>query len=112
MQFKSTVNREVWNYVRDFWDGSTPIESESATDVQHRYWERGIYSVKLTVTDQDGDTNTVQEKAFIWEIDQPIAAYDVVNDEWFYVQSSDTCTIKDELWRTHDELSMGRSILF
>ncbi len=105
MQFKSTVNREVWNYVRDFWDGSTPIESESATDVQHRYWERGIYSVKLTVTDQDGDANTVQEKAFIWEIDQPIAAYDVVNDEWFYVQSSDTCTIKDELWRTHDEMA-------
>jgi PKD repeat protein len=65
MQFKSTVNREVWNYKRDFWDESSSIESERATDVRHVYWSKWIYSVKLTVTDTDEDTNTVLEKAFI-----------------------------------------------
>ena len=105
MYFESSVNREVWNYTRDFWDNSSPIESESATDVQHKYGQRWVYSVKLTVTDKDGDTNTVQEKAFIWEIGHPIAAYDVINDEWFKIQSTDTCTVRDESWNSRDEMA-------
>ena len=103
MQFKSTVNREVWNYGWDFWDRIGSIESASAKEVQHKYGQRWIYPVKLTVTDKDWDTNTVQEKAFIWEVWQPIAAYKVTNSEWFFIQSSDTCVIVDESWNSHEE---------
>ncbi len=106
MQFKSTVNREVWNYTRDFWDESSTIESERATEVQHVYGHKWIYSVKLTVTDQDGDSNTVLEKAFIWEIKHPIAAYDVMDSEWFKIQSSDVCVVKNgETWKTTREVA-------
>ena len=105
MQFKSTVNREVWDYTWDFWDESSVIESEGATDVQHVYWHKWIYSVKLTVTDQEGDSNTVLEKAFIWEVKYPIAAYDVMDSEWFKIQSSDVCIVKDESWRTRKEVA-------
>ena len=105
MQFKSTVNREVWNYKRDFWDESSSIESERATDVRHVYWSKWIYSVKLTVTDKDEDTNTVLEKAFIWEVDYPIAAYQVTDAEWFQIQSSDTCVVKNESWDVRNEVA-------
>ena len=103
MQFKSTVNREVWNYTRDFWDGTSTIESESATEVEHKYGKRWIYSVSLTVTDKDDDSNTVLEKAFIWEIDQPIAAYQITDSEWFQFQSTEICTIQNGSSKSHKE---------
>lgn len=102
----STVNREsseIYSYERDFWDGTSTIESESATQTQHIYGQRWIYSVRLTVTDKYGDSNTVMDKAFIWEVDHPIAAYKIINGEWFEIQSSGSCVVKDKLWVSHAE---------
>jgi len=103
LQFKSTVNRPVWDYSWSFWDGTPVINSQSATDTQHTYWSRWIYSVKLTVSDKDWDENTVTEKAFVWEIDFPIAAYRVTNSKWFYIQSSDVCKIENAEWNYDKE---------
>lgn len=103
LQFKSSVNQDVWDYSRDFWDGSMPINSESATETQHVYRKRWIYPVKLTVTNADWEYNTINERAFIWEIDNPIAVYKVVNDKWFYIQSSDTCKIENKEWNYDTE---------
>ena len=105
MQFKSTVNRRVWNYVWNFWDGSSSIESESATETEHVYGQKWIYSVSLSVTDEEWDSNTVLSRAFIWEADHPIAAFKVINGEWFEIQSSDSCTVNDESWNSHKELA-------
>ncbi len=105
LEFKSKVNKEVWNYSWDFWDGTTPLESESATETEHQYSKKWIYSVKLTVTDKDEDSNTVLEKAFIWEIDNPIVAYQVTDSQWFHIQSTDTCTIKNESWVSNEEMA-------
>lgn len=103
MEFKSTVNREVWDYNRNFWDGTPSISSEKAKETEHRYWHRWIFSVKLRVEDKDWDNNTVVEKVFIWETDYPIAAYRVSDNKWYYVQSSDTCRIENELWNYDSE---------
>lgn len=103
LEMSSTVNREVWDYAWNFWDESDIINSEKATNAQHTYWKRWIYTVRLTVRDRDGDINTVSEKAFIWEIDQPIAAYRITNSKWFYVQDSDVCRIEDGLWNYSKE---------
>ena len=105
LQFKSSVNREVWNYSRDFWDGTVPLESKIATETEHKYSKKWIYAVRLTVTDQDEDTNTVLEKAFIWEINHPIVAYQVTNNEWFQIQSTESCTVKNESWVSNDEMA-------
>ena len=96
LHFKSSVNKEVWDYAWNFWDGTATVSSESATETQHIYWQRWIYSVRLTVTDKDWETNTVTEKWFIWETDYPIAAYRVTDANWFYEQTSDTCVVKDD----------------
>lgn len=105
MQFKSTVNRSVWNYAWDFWDGTSTIESESATETEHQYSKRWIYAVMLTVTDKDEDSNTVTEKAFIWEIWYPIVAYKITDSQWFQIQSSDTCIVKDTAWNSDEEMA-------
>ena len=93
------VDSSLWN----FWDGTKSISSESAIDTQHIYWRRWIYPVQLTVTNMDGEYNTVTEKAFIWEIDYPIAAYSVLNSNSFYIQSSDKCRIEYESWSYNEE---------
>lgn len=98
LQFKSTVNREVRNYSWNFWDGTKSMSSAKATDAQHTYGKKWIFSVRLTVSDKDWDSNTVVEKAFIWEIDYPIAAYRITNSRWYYIQDSETCRIEDGSW--------------
>ena len=103
LEFKSSVNEPVRDYSWNFWDGTKSISSESAIDTQHIYWRRWIYPVQLTVTNMDGEYNTVTEKAFIWEIDYPIAAYSVLNSNSFYIQSSDICRIEYESWSYNEE---------
>ena len=88
--FKSSINRPVWDYAWKYWDWTPVINSQSATETKHVYWQRWIYSVELTTTD-DWEYNTVTEKAFIWEIDWPIAAYRVTDSRWFYIQTSEKC---------------------
>ncbi len=92
MQFKSTVNRPVINYKWDYGDKTT-TNSQYASDVEHTYGQRWIYTVNLTVYDSGWNYNTVAEKVFIWEIEYPIAAYRIKNSKWFYIQASDTCKI-------------------
>ena len=104
VHFKSTINREVWDYSWNFWDGTPVINSENAKETNHIYGKRWIYSARLTVTDKNWEYNTVTERAFIWEIEQPIAAYRVTNSRWFYIQSSDTCKIENAEWNyDHEE---------
>ena len=98
MQFKSTVNRDVRDYSWNFWDWTPSISSESAKETEHRYQRRWIYSVKLTVQDKNDDYNTVVEKVFIWETEQPIAAFKVTNSKGYFIQSSDTCRIENGQW--------------
>ena len=91
LQLKSSVNKPVSNYSWDFWDGKEN-SSQHLTELQHKYGGRWIYSVKLTVTSEDWEeSNTVTEKAFIWEINHPIVHYTVTDDNGFYIQSSETC---------------------
>ena len=103
LQFKSTVNREVWDYNWTYWDWTKPVNSENAKETEHRYWQRWIYSVRLKVEDKNWDNNTVVEKVFIWETEQPIAAYRVTNSNWYYIQSADTCKIENEMWTYNQE---------
>ena len=91
LDFESSVNQPVWDYSRNFGDGTEWISSSKAIETQHIYGKKWIYSVKLTVTTEDWESNTVSEKAFIWEIEKPIAAYRVINDKGFSIQSSDKC---------------------
>ena len=104
VQFQSSINRKVWDYAWDFWDGTPAINSEWATETEHIYSRRWVYSVRLTVTDsENNDSNTVLERAFIWEIEQPIAAYRVTNSRWYYIQASDKCRIEDKNWNFTEE---------
>ena len=96
MEFKSTINKPdtIATYYWNFWDWHFK-DSQFATDVTHVYWQRWVYPVTLTVYDKDGkDENTVTERVFIWEVEFPIAAYRVTNDQWFYIQASDECKIE------------------
>ena len=89
MQFKSTVNRPVIKYVWQYWDWKD-TDSQYASDVQHTYAQRWVYTVTLTTYDTWW-YNTVTDRVFIWEIEYPIAAYRIKNSWWYYIQASDTC---------------------
>ena len=95
LQFKSTVNAPVINYVWNYWDW-TNTNSQYATNTSHIYSQKWIYTVTLTVYDMQWNSNTVTEKVFIWEIEYPIAAYRVKDNRWFYIQASDSCIIEWE----------------
>lgn len=97
VHFKGTIdsNRKIWDYARDFWDWTISHNGENLSEIEHKYAHRGIYSVRLTVRDQYDDMNTVLEKVFIWEVDKPIAAYQVFDSNWYKIQSTDTCRIKN-----------------
>ena len=98
MQFKSTVNRPVVNYQWDFWDKVPWTNSQYASDITHIYGQRWIYTVTLTVHDENQNYNSVTEKVFIWETEYPIAAYRVKNSKWYFIQASDVCKITWSNW--------------
>lgn len=97
LQFKSTVNSPVINYVWKYWDWTTS-DSQYATNTSHIYGKKWVYTVTLTVYNTQWNSNTVTEKVFIGETDEPIAAYRVKDNKWFYVQDSDSCEIVWEWW--------------
>lgn len=92
MRFESTVNKPVVSYNWTFWD-TTSSHSESLVNVDHIYKSAWVYSVNLEVNSMDGDSNTVTEKVFIWEVDYPIAAYKVRDSNWFVIQSTEVCNV-------------------
>jgi PKD repeat protein len=55
----SSPNGEIERYEWDFGDGSTPTKNKTA---KHAYEEAGIYTVTLTLTDEEGETgeNTME----------------------------------------------------
>lgn len=99
LQFESTVNAPVINYIWDYGDW-TSTNSQFATNTSHIYSQRWIYTVTLTVYDMQWNSNTVTEKVFIWEVESPIAAYRITDGNWFYMRDSETCDIEWEWW-TH-----------
>ncbi|MFW5928700.1 MAG: PKD domain-containing protein, partial [Thermoplasmatota archaeon] len=50
----SSDNREITSYEWDFDDGTT----DTGKTVDHKFDEKGTYEVKLTVTDEAGNTDT------------------------------------------------------
>lgn len=91
-------------------DGETDVEGEEVT---HTYEEAGTYEVTLTITDEDGETDSVTEAIKIGEPDSPLTEYtnqeDVVDtgglrdgvDDWRSGEI-ETATLRDlvEYWRS------------
>ncbi|MEI7477960.1 MAG: PKD domain-containing protein [bacterium] len=70
MIFVAQTNRPVENYTWDFGDGtSRTIQTDHLT---HTYSKIGNYTVKLTVTNADGESNDVSTNAFVGEANSPI----------------------------------------
>lgn len=109
LQFNSTVNASVINYVWNYGDW-TNTNSQFATNTSHIYNQRWIYTVTLTVYDMQWNSNTVTEKVFIGEVKYPIAAYRVRDNGWFYIMASDSCNIEWEWWTQiiHDAYPVDR----
>lgn len=93
----SNPNKEVFEYIRDFGDQYTNT-SQFVSKVEHQYREKWIYSVKLKVIYNDGSFSTYQDNIYVWEIDYPIAVYEVKDSKWYYLQPNDVCRIKTETW--------------
>ncbi|MDR3121575.1 MAG: PKD domain-containing protein, partial [Clostridiales bacterium] len=60
---QSTGSVGIVSYLFDFGDGTTSAESRAV----HRYAETGVYTIRLTVTDADGDTGVVTKDVYVRE---------------------------------------------
>ena len=116
INFKATINNlnDVVNYVWDFWDGKS-FDSQYAINVTHIYWKKWIYTVKLTVYNKDWNSNTTTQQVFIGEVDEPIAAYNVKDSNWYLINPTEKCNITtNESWiYTYDNAySIDKNTLF
>ena len=91
--FQVQSNEKVLRYDWDFWDGDS--KSNQIAELTHIYKKAWIYTVKVTVTDEHEETNTVREKVFIWEDNQPIPAYKVKVKDIFLQPEDGVCLEED-----------------
>lgn len=108
----SDPDGEIVNYDWDFGDDSDPVTKESDDPVNHTYESGGDYEAKLTVTDDEGDTDTQEVLIEVSFKNQPPRAsftFTATNDSApYYVnfdaaQSSDTDgTIESYEWSLGD----------
>lgn len=92
--------RSVEKYNWSFGDGQS-LET-TASEVQHNYANKGYYNVNLTVTDQNGATDTQSLQIYIY--DAEVAFYDSENDQDLLGVDSDNDDIRDDVqvWINHE----------
>ena len=81
-------------FVFDFWDGVKTVNAGYWT-VDHTYRESGVYKVSLTAIDEKWNEKTTSKEITIKEIAYPIAAYKIIDNEWFYKRPGEWCQIKN-----------------
>jgi PKD repeat protein len=67
----SSDNGEITEYFWDFGDGET--ESSTSPTIAHIFANPGTYTVKLTVTDSGGNTDSDQVTITVWDVSAPTA---------------------------------------
>ncbi|WP_457591413.1 PKD domain-containing protein, partial [Geoglobus sp.] len=85
----------IVSYSWDFGDGS----SASGVTVSHIYASNGVYTVNLTVTDDDGLSDTVSKQVVIVEVSSLVITYnstsipETPSNYYFFYSDSDTITV-------------------
>lgn len=87
------ANKPIVNYSWDFGDGETRIIQENK--ISHRYNRAWSYRVKLTVSTAEWETNDITTIVFIWEANEPLPVYNVVNQNWEFLLAEGNC-VDDE----------------
>ena len=93
IKFTTKSNKPIISYRRDFGDNIT--KSSTETSAFHEYKTAGIYIVKLYVTTNNLEENSIQIPIFIWEANKPIAVYDVINNNQQTLLADQICTSSD-----------------
>lgn len=93
INFNTNSNKNIVSYSWNFGDWGSKITTDSS--VSHSYKSAWIYIVKLYVTTSSLEENTVQIPVFIWEINKPIAVYDVLNPYQQNLIADQICTSSD-----------------
>lgn len=89
INFVVKSNESIINYIRDFWDGDTrTIQSDK---IVHTYKKSGVYNVILKVSGADGMTNEVTKMVFIWEKQNPVWWYTVLDKASNILTQNETC---------------------
>jgi PKD repeat protein len=81
VNFSVKTNKPALNYEWDLGDGNTHMSQFDT--LSHTYTKVGIYPVTLTVTNDQMESNTIHTQVFIWEINKPVALYQVSSQQNF-----------------------------
>ena len=90
VNFVVKSNEPIVNYIRDFWDGDT--RTIQADKISHTYKKSGVYKVILKVSGADGMSNEVTKTIFIWEKQNPVWGYVVLDKTSNILTQNETCT--------------------
>ena len=90
MNFVVKSNEPIINYIRDFWDGDT--RTIQADKIVHTYKKSGVYQVLLKVSGADGMSNEVTKMVFVWEKQNPVGWYSVLDKSSNILTQNETCT--------------------
>lgn len=95
--FHVKSNKQIVNYSWDFGDGETRIIQENK--IVHRYKKAWTQRAKLSVSTADWETNDIIALVYIWEANEPIPVYSVLNQNWEFLLAEGNC--KDDKWETN-----------
>ena len=98
IEFKAVSDKKITTYWRDFGDGSMIRVGNDYSHINHYYWYRWIYSVRLTVTFDDGSSSTYEDEIIIWEPDHIIAWFSVMDIKWNDLKRHSSCKFLNDDW--------------
>ena len=93
IQFQVKSNEKVIRYEWDFGDGD--VKTNEIAEFTHIYKKAWVYNVKITVTDKNEEKNSITERIFIGEDNQPIPAYRVKINNIYIQTEGKICTGED-----------------
>ncbi len=93
IKLTTKTNKPIVSYRRDFGDNTSKSTTDSSTF--HEFKSAWIYLVKLQVTTNNLEENSIQIPIFIWDINKPIWVYDIINSYQQSLVGDKICTTKD-----------------
>ncbi len=81
VNFTVKSNKPALNYEWDLGDGNTHMSQFDK--LTHTYTKVWIYPIKLTVTNDQMESNTIHTQVFVGEVNKPVALYQVSSQQTF-----------------------------